>query len=99
MPEEVRWGEYFTTWDRLERSLDLYVQETYEDGTALPEGHFRVQGRRGSNRYVSLEDKTCDCPDFEWGDHRLCKHYIAVLLDTADPLMCAHLKLWLARQK
>lgn len=94
MDEELRWGEYSTTWDRFERALHLFTEETYEDGGVLPDDHFRV-----GKRYVSLDERSCDCPDFEWGDHRLCKHYIAVLLDMYDPIMLTYLKRWKMEHK
>lgn len=89
MSHVLGWGEYSFDWDRFERALHLNVSEDDENGAPLPKDHYRV-----GSRYVSLEDKSCDCPDFTWGDHRLCKHFIAVLLETYDPLMLMHLRKW-----
>lgn len=87
MSDQYKYMEFVFDDGRLQRSRDIVILGIDIDGNTLPNGHYMAIGGSSTQRYCSTNPVSCDCPDFEWGDHRLCKHIIAALLFEKDILM------------
>jgi hypothetical protein len=87
MSREHSYLEFRFDDKRLNRALDLIVETMDYEGQDLPPGHYMVTGGRQPHFCHTSPHIECDCQDFVWGDHRLCKHLIAALLAEKDPLI------------